>query len=41
MLPKDICSIIESYNEIGVFVKDDLNTYWFNGKRWELWKPII
>ncbi len=40
MLPKDIYSIIESYNEIGVFVKDDLNTYWFNGKRWELWYPI-
>ncbi len=40
MLPTDIYSIIENYNEIGIFLKDDVNTYWFNGKRWELWKPV-
>ncbi len=38
MLPQDVFNIIADYNEVGIFViKNDCETYWFNGKRFEYW----
>ncbi len=37
MLPKDITNIIAGYNEIGIFIHDSRQLYWFNGKRFECW----
>ncbi len=38
MLPQDVFNIIADYNEVGIFViRNDCETYWFNGKRFEYW----
>ncbi len=37
MIPKDLCNLIESYNEHGIMISMDINIYWFNGKRYEFW----
>ncbi len=37
MLPCDLMNIIEQYNEYGVFMNDEYEIYWFNGKRFEFW----
>ncbi len=37
MILKYLLTIIENYNEDGIFIKYQQGIYWFNGKRMEFW----
>ncbi len=40
MIANPIMYIISQYNEKGVFVQQANKTYWFNGKRFEIWNNM-
>ncbi len=40
MISNSIMHIISQYNEKGVFVQKANKTYWFNGKRFEIWNKM-